>query len=122
MLNILVVAMETSEFISYVKYSVLLLVSHFHLKNLPSITSPQVPWVAFRWFTWHLLNTVHSLGLPKLISHKICFLNYYCKGLYFYFIVKLVGYLQHSPKWSVIIDHISNDLLCKLIKEKDHHA
>lgn len=42
MLNILVVAMETSESVSYVKYSAILLVSNLHFKDLASITFPQV--------------------------------------------------------------------------------
>lgn len=53
MLNILAVAMETSESVSYVKYSVLLLVSDLHFKDRSSVTSPQVPSVmvvAFRGF------------------------------------------------------------------------
>ena len=55
MLNVLVVAMETSELVSSVKYSVLSLVSHLHLKDLPSITSPQVPSVMVAFSCFYLI-------------------------------------------------------------------
>lgn len=45
MLNILVVAMETSKSVSYVKYSILLLVCNLHFKKLMSITSVPIPLV-----------------------------------------------------------------------------
>lgn len=75
MLNILVVAMEISESVSYAKNSILLLISNLHFKDLRSGTSPQVTSVmaAFRSFIGHLFNAVHNFGLPQLIAHKMHF-------------------------------------------------